>query len=157
MNTIINIPVSGAAKWYTLKMSLILALIMLFSLILSSCRQSQPGQPQTKTDAKLEVLYFHTAMRCPACLAIENSTKKVLNEKYNLQLANGIIRFSSIDFDAKENSDIVEKYQVSYLTLLIIKADGTKTDLTNQALQYAEANPEKFMELLAAEVDNNLR
>jgi len=140
-----------------MKKILNLTQIMLFSLILISCGQSHSNQPQTKTDAKLEVIYFHTDMRCPACIAIENAKKRVLDEKYKLQLENGSIRFTSINFDSKENKDIVEKYQVGYLTLLIIKADGSKTDLTNTALKYAEAKPEKFMELLAAEVDKNLK
>ena len=152
-----EIPGSGCSKCDSTKKILNLILILFFSLILWSCSQSQSNQPRTNTDARLEVIYFHTDMRCPACIAIENSTKKVLDEKYKLQLENGTIRFTSVNFDAKENKDIVEKHQVSYLTLLIIKADGTKTDLTNTALQYAEAKPEKFMELLTAEVDKNLR
>jgi hypothetical protein len=129
---------------------------VLYSIFFWSCRQSPAVQKQTNSVAKLEVLYFHTAMRCPACVAIENNTKKVLDENFKSQMERGTIQFISCNIDEKVNSSLVEKYQVSYLTLLIIKADGTKTDFTNTAFQYADTKPEKFMELLKAEIDKNL-
>jgi hypothetical protein len=59
-----------------------------------------------------------------------------------------------VDEDA--NKALVEKYQIGYSTLLIIKADGTKTDFTNTAFQYAKANPTKYKELLKTEIDKQL-
>jgi hypothetical protein len=132
-------------------------IVVLFSIFFLSCRQSQTIRSQTNSDAKLEVLYFHTAMRCPACVAIENNTKKVLDDFYKTQLEKGIIKFTSFNIDERSNSSLLEKYQVSYLTLLIIKADGTKTDFTNTAFQYADTKPEKFIELLKAEIDKELK
>jgi hypothetical protein len=132
-------------------------IVVLVSIFSWSCRQSHTIRSQTNSDAKLEVLYFHTAMRCPACIAIENNTKRVLDENFKTQLDSGIIRFTPCNIDEKSNSSLLEKYQVSYLTLLIIKADGTKTDFTNTAFQYADTKPEKFMELLKAEIDKNLK
>jgi hypothetical protein len=40
---------------------------------------------------------------------------------------------------------------------LIIKADGTRTDFTDSAFKYADTKPEKYMELLKAEIDKNLK
>ena len=131
--------------------------VMLFCTLIFSCRQSQPGQAPINSNAKLEVLYFHSATRCPACTAIENITKKVLDENYKTQTDNGIIHFTSLSFDESANKSLVEKYQVSYLTLLIIKPDGTKTDLTSMAFQYAESKTDKFEELLKAEIDKSLK
>ena len=133
-----------------------LSLMVLFLTTFLSCRQSQTKQKQTHSNAKLEVLYFHTTDRCPACLAIENNTKKVLDDDFKSQTDKGIIRFTSYDFEDKTNKSLVEKYQISYLTLLIIKSDGTKTDFTNTAIRYAETKPAKFEELLKAEIDKNL-
>jgi thiol-disulfide isomerase/thioredoxin len=130
--------------------------LILFCIFFMSCRQSPPNQAGTDSDAQLEVIYFHTAMRCPACLAIEENTKKVLDDYFKPQMAKGIIKFTSCNIDAKENKPLVEKYQVSYLTLLILKEDGTKTDFTKSSFQYAETKPEKFRELLKAEIDKNL-
>jgi thiol-disulfide isomerase/thioredoxin len=134
-----------------------LSAAILFSTVFLSCRQSQTNQSITNSDAKLEVLYFHSTDRCPACIAIENNTKKVIDEDYKTQKENGIIKFISLNFDQKANRSLVEKYQISYLTLLIIKADGTKTDFTNTAFKYADSNPAKYEELLKAEIDKNLK
>jgi hypothetical protein len=134
-----------------------LSAAILFSTVFLSCRQTQTNQLFTKSNAQLEVLYFHSAERCPACLAIENNTKKVIDEYYNIQKEKGIINFRSFNFDDKANKSLVEKYQISYLTLLIIKADGTKTDFTNTALKYADSKPAKYEELLIAEIDKNLK
>ena len=101
------------------------------------------NQAQTNSDAKLEVIYFHTSLRCPACITIEENTKKVLYEKFKTQIDSGIIKFTACNIDEKANKSLVEKYQISYLTLLIIKADGTKTDFTDSAFKYADTKPEK--------------
>ncbi|HZY25575.1 MAG TPA: nitrophenyl compound nitroreductase subunit ArsF family protein [Bacteroidales bacterium] len=134
-----------------------LSIAMLIIITLLSCRQSQTIQSKTNSNAKLEVLYFHVTERCPACLAIENNTKKVLDDNFKTQMDNGIIKFTSYNIEEKTNKSLVEKYQISYLTLLIIKSDGTKTDFTNTAFQYADAKPAKFEELLKAEIDKNLK
>jgi len=134
-----------------------LLIVILFIPALLSCRQSQSNQSKTNSNAKLEVLYFHVTERCPACLSIENNTKKVLDDNFKTQMDNGIIKFTSYNIEEKTNKSLVEKYQISYLTLLIIKSDGTKTDFTNTAFQYADAKPAKFEELLKAEIDKNLK
>lgn len=140
-----------------MKKILDLSVVIFFITIFLSCRQSHTNQTQTNYDAQLEVIYFHTSMRCPACIAIEDNTKKVLDDNFKTQIDSGIIKFTLCNIDEKANKSLAEKYQVSYLTLLIIKADGTKTDLTNTAFQYADTKPDKFMELLKAEIDKNLK
>jgi hypothetical protein len=134
-----------------------LLMTILFTTFFLSCRQSQTNEKQIYSNAKLEVIYCHTTERCPSCIAIENNTKKVLDENYKLQMDSGIIKYTSCNIDEKVNRSLVEKYQISYLTLLIIKADGTKTDFTNTAFKYADTKPEKFMELLSTEIDKNLK
>jgi hypothetical protein len=130
--------------------------IILITFFLS-CRQSPTNQMLSHSNTQLEVIYFHTSERCPACIAIENNTKKVLDDLYKAQIDRGIIKFTSCNIDDRTNKALVEKYQVSYLTLLIIKPDGTKTDFTDNAFKYADTNPEKFMDLLKAEIDKSLR
>jgi hypothetical protein len=145
------------SKTNLMKKILGVSAVIVFITFFLSCRQSQTNQTQTNSSAKLEVLYFHSTERCPACIAIENNTKKVLDENFKTLLDSGIIQFRSLNMDEKANKSLVEKYQISYLTLLIIKAAGTKSDFTNTAFQYADTKPEKFMELLKAEVDNNMK
>lgn len=116
-------------------------------------------QAQTKA-ASLEVYYFHGTNRCPTCNAIESNAKKVLNDSYKSQIANGTIKFTSFNLDDKANEALVKKYEISFSTLLIIKKTGAKeqkSDLTDMAFQYARTNPAKYANLLKAELDKNLK
>jgi len=131
--------------------------VVLFSTMFLACSQAQTKKSVTTSNAKLEVYYFHSTNRCPTCNAVENNAKKLLEESYKTELANGTIKFASFNMDESANKTLVEKYQVSTSTLLIIKANGTKTDFTNTAFQYARTNPTKYAELLKIEIDKNLK
>ena len=133
-----------------------LSAVVLLSTLILSCRQSPVNQALVNSDAKLEVIYFHTSLRCPACIAIENNTKKVLEDYFKSKIDSGIIKFTACNIDEKANRSLVKKYQVSYLTLLIVNANGTKTDFTDASFKYADTKPEKFTELLRYEIDKNL-
>jgi hypothetical protein len=130
---------------------------LLLSTLFLSCKHTQTDQKPANSKARLQVLYFHSTIRCPTCNAIENNTEKVLNENFKIQMDNGIINFTSFNIDKKENRTLIEKYQISYTTLLLIKADGTKTDFTYAAFEYAYAEPVKYTELLKAEIEKNLK
>jgi hypothetical protein len=104
----------------------------------------------------LRVYFFHLTERCPACTAVEKETKAVLNKHFKTQFDRGIIEFTSFNIDRKENRYIAQKYQVSYTSLLLVRADGTFTDFTNTSLNYAHMNPLKFEELLKAEIEKNI-
>lgn len=108
-------------------------------------------------NARLQVLFFHSTIRCPTCNAIEDNTKKMLEENFKTELDNGIISFASFNIDKAEYKAIVEKYQVSYTNLLLVKADGTKTDYTYTAFEYAYSEPAKYAELLKSEIEKNIK
>jgi thiol-disulfide isomerase/thioredoxin len=120
-----------------------------------SCSQAQTKTKKTST-GKLLVYYFHSTDRCVTCNAVENNARALLEESYKTKIDNGTIKFASYNIDEEENKALVEKYQVAFSTLLIIKADGTKTDFTNTAFQYAKNNPKKYKELLNAEIKKQL-
>jgi hypothetical protein len=135
-------------------MNFLLAAFILLALI--SCNHTPAVQPQPDTDAGLTVYFFHLTARCDACNAIEENTKRVLDRYFKSQTENGTIIFKSINIDKRENRLIVEKYQISYTSLLLVRADGTFTDLTNISLNYAFMDPSGFEELLKAEIDKNI-
>ena len=131
-----------------------LLIILLFSSML--------GFGQTKQNAgaskpKLEVLYFHATMRCATCNAIEKNALKLLEKDFKGQMENGNIRFNSYNVDEKENKALVDKHQISFSTLLLIKSDGTKIDFTRNGFQYALANPDKYESLLKTEIEKILK
>ena len=131
-----------------------LMIMMLFSTMI--------GFGQTKQNAgaskpKLEVLYFHATMRCATCNAIENNAVKLLLKDFKSQMENGQIKFSSFNVDESANKALVEKYQISFSTLLLIKSDGTKIDFTRNGFLYALANPDKYESLLKTEIEKILK
>jgi len=121
-----------------------------------SCGESQTNQDSVSSSAKLEVLYFHGTYRCATCNAVENNTQQLINDYYKSQVTDGIIKFAAYNVDEEKNKAIVEKYQISFSTLLLVKGDGSVTDFTNTAFQYAHTNPERYAELLKAEIDKQL-
>jgi len=137
-----------------------LLFVVLFSTLLFNCSKAQNNNNSSNSKTKLEVYYFHATNRCPTCNAVENNAKKLLEEKYKEQLENKTIKFTSINIDDDVNKALVEKYEISFSTLLIINKSGTKEivkDFTDIAFQYARTNPEKYANLLAEELNNNLK
>ena len=108
------------------------------------------------SNAKLQVMYFHATNRCETCNAVEDNALKLLRQQYKKQMDKGDITFASYNVDDEANIVLVEKYEISFSTLLLVKADGTKTDLTDVAFQYAHTEPLKYADLLKVEIDKNL-
>ena len=133
-------------------------LAVLLSILFVSTNQAQTQKKSTNQQAKIEVLYFHATGRCPTCLAVENNSKKFLEENFKSEMESGLITFSSIDFNEKEGREIADKYEVVFSTLLIIKKNPKeiKTDFTNEGFSYALNNPEKFKTLFTDEIKKNL-
>ena len=140
-----------------MKKTINLIIGVVFIAMTLSCNQKHTKQNDTISNAKLEVFYFHSSFRCPTCKAVENLAKKTLDENYKTELNNGTIKFASYNVDEEVNKALVEKYEISFSTLLFIKADGTKIDFTNTAFQYANTDPVKYAELLKIEIDRNLK
>jgi hypothetical protein len=134
------------------KLTGLMILMLLSALIVSGVYvQTQQNVPASKP--KLEVLYFHATMRCPTCLAIEDNARKVIQQNFKPLLDNGMIKFEAYNVDEKANKPLVDKYEITFSTLLLVKSDGTKVDFTGKAFQYALANPAKYESLLNAEIE----
>ncbi len=130
-----------------------LACCIIFTI---SCRQAPPGEWVPDPDAVLNVYFFHINERCEACNAIEANTKTVLDKHYRTLIDNGTVKFYSFNVSAKGNRAVTQKYQVSYTSLLLVRPDGTVTDYTNTAFNYAAIDPLKFQDLLKSEIEKNL-
>lgn len=125
-------------------------------LAAQSCGHAPVASLDPDPDTALRVYFFHLSSRCEACDAVEANTLQVLDKHYKELLNDEKIRFRSFGIENRNNRDIIRKYQVSYTTLLLIRADGSYTDFSNTALNYANMNPAKFDELLKEEIDRNL-
>lgn len=133
-------------------------IVVIFVVLANNVCFAQNANKNSKN--KVKIMYFHGTNRCVTCNSVENNAKKLLDEQYKAQLTDGTITFVSYNIDEKANEALVEKYEIGFSTLLIIKNDGKtekKTDFTDKAFQYAKNNPDKYKNLLKAEIDKNLK
>lgn len=115
-------------------------------------RTAQPsGEKVTAADQKaaseVQVYYFHATRRCATCQAVESVTEKTIKENYGEKVS-----FESINNEEDASNPLIERYEISGQTLLIIKGDQ-KADLTNEAFLYARTSPGKFQKKLKSAID----
>lgn len=107
-------------------------------------------------EKKVEVYYFHNTRRCATCQAVEDETKKALEQFYPNQMKDGSVAFLSINLEEGDNEAFAEKLGVSGQTLLFV-AGEKKVDLTNDAFMYATTKPEKLHKEIRKTVDEMLK
>ena len=133
-----------------MKKEFLLVFIVILILLSYSCNaQSDKGvvsANQLQPDM-VEVYYFHFTQRCVTCRAIENETKKAIDELYSDALNEEKITFISLNLEEEDGKKMAEKLNISGQTLLIVK-DEKQVNLTNDGFLYARTNPEKLREAL---------
>jgi hypothetical protein len=130
-------------------------LSLLFVLSFSADLKAQTGNT-IPSGVKIEVVYFHAPNRCPTCIATENNTKQILEKHFKSEMSKGLITFTSLDLKDEKNEDLVEKYEIVFPTLLILKKQGNKevkTDYSTKAFQYAYTEPDKYETIFQAEMN----
>lgn len=125
-------------KWY---------LLASLALLLLSCgNTSQTTDTHAVNDGKLHIYYFHTAKRCPTCLAIEQATEQLLQTHYVQHLGDKIV-YQTVNLSDPQNATLANTYQVAWSSL-ILHRDTLRIDLTQEAFAYARTEPERFQQLL---------
>ena len=105
------------------------------------------GQP------KVEVYYFHAKMRCPTCLAVEEQTKKTLDENFAEDLKSGVIKLMVLNLEEKENKAITEQFEIGWSSLILYVPESKKTvNLTEDAFANARSHPEDFRKELLEKI-----
>ncbi len=133
-------------------MKVITIALLFMSIVLSACAQTDsPKTVPTAESDGIEVLYFHGKQRCATCIAIEKQTKQAVEE-----LGDNRLTMRTIDISKKENESIVEKYEVAWSTLIVVK-DGNVLNLTELGFSLARNNPDGFRERLKSEIKQLLK
>ncbi len=125
------------------KITILISLFLLFATTLFS-----------QVEPRLIVYYFHATHRCNTCTEIEKQTKLLLDASFIDQLETGIIQFKSIDYEAEENKDLVNRYYAYGSTLLLVTPDdeSKNKDFTDKAFELAVNKPTKYHQELAKEI-----
>jgi len=103
---------------------------------------------QAVNSSTVYVYYFHGKQRCKTCIAVEKITKETLDSLYS---GNSSIVYTEVNTDDPAFSEITEKFQISWSSLIISKGEE-KIDLTD----FAFANALKSPELLKVELEKTL-
>lgn len=139
-----------------------LAIIFVAAFCLVSCgidsgnsKQNTESTDPTETVQqpaadKVSVLYFHGKQRCIICRTIEKCAREVVAGMNPAQ-----VEMRVIDISDDANSEIVEKYEVAWSSLILERGEQT-IDLTDMAFRYAKNNPEEFNTLLKGEITKML-
>lgn len=97
------------------------------------------SQPQ------VEVYYFHATMRCPTCLAVEEQTRKTLDENFAEDMKSGAIQLKVLNLEEKDNKAISEKFEIGWSSLILyVPASDKSVNLTEDAFANARSHPDEF-------------
>ena len=126
-----------------------LSFATLVMLLFTACNSEAQNTKQTSnatSDAKIEVIQFHSEHRCMTCNKIETLTKETLKAYPN-------IPFSLVNVDDNKNEKKAKQFEATGTALfLYYPKTGKKKDLTDFAFMNA-GNKEKFIEELKKEID----
>ncbi len=129
----------------------ILSLMILVGMVaVSAQNQNKEIASSNQDETSVKAYYFHATNRCVTCKAVEAVSIEVINESYADKVSLKIF-----NREKDENKALVEKYQISGQTLLIVKGDKV-INLTNEAFLNARSNPEKFKLKLKSTLDSLL-
>jgi hypothetical protein len=114
-------------------------------LLLPAWMTMQAQDVTSSAKPKVEVYYFHATMRCPTCLAVEEQTKKTLDENFAADLKAGTIQLKVLNLEEKENKALTEKFEVGWSSLILyVPATDKSLNLTEDAFANARSNPDVF-------------
>jgi hypothetical protein len=113
------------------------------SLMMMLIHFSSNGQTEQKQDKpageiteQVGVYYFHFTRRCNTCIAVEENSKKVVEELYPEQVKSGEYFFQAVNLDEESSKAIAEKIGVEMQALIVVHGDK-KIDITGEGFMYA--------------------
>lgn len=130
---------------------------LLFSI---ACLLSISVFAQKKSEAYVEILYFHGKQRCVSCRAIEKYTKEVVYKDLAELVKKGKVRFKEIDISTPYGEKIADKYHVSWSSLYVNKWKNGKemrNDMTRFGFKYARNKKDVFKKTLKQKIINLLK
>ncbi len=110
-------------------------------------------------NVKIDVLYFHTTVRCESCLKIEEHTFNTINDIFEKELKDSTITVASIDFWEEGNEQYEKDYKFDTQTLILSKkVNGKEVKWKNldKIFEYA-GNYLHFQKYLKEEIDTFLK
>ena len=111
--------------------------IVLLMCSLSSFAQANKQPIKTTVKPKVEVYYFHYAIRCATCIAVESNSKNALTALYTDKVKTGEYTFKGVNLDEPTSKSLAKKLKVGGQSLLVV-CDDKQLDLTTKVFLYAQ-------------------
>ena len=111
--------------------------VLILMCTVSSFAQANKQPLKTTVKPKLEVYYFHYAIRCATCLAVENNSKNALTALYPEKVKAGEYTFKGVNLDEASSKAIAKKLKVGGQSLVVV-CDDKQLDLTTKVFLYAQ-------------------
>lgn len=142
-------------------------LIMLTLLLIAACGSGSQNKEKSATAISqlsaaetanvadsntVYVYYFHSKQRCKTCIAVEKVVKETIDSSFIEQPK---VEFIVVLTDEPDNKALIEKYEISYNSLIISKGENS-ANITEEAFANAVNKPEALVELIKKEVSNRL-
>jgi len=128
-------------------------LLFLFVLLLPGWMMLEAQDVTNGTKPKVEVYYFHATMRCPTCLAVEEQTRKTLDENFAVEMKAGTIQLKVLNLEEKENKALTEKFEIGWSSLILYVPESDKSvNLTEDAFANARTHAEEFRKELQEKI-----
>jgi hypothetical protein len=116
------------------------ASIVIMMVFIQFSSSGQADQKQNSSESKITsevgVYYFHFSRRCSTCIAVEENSKKAVEELYPEQIKSGAYFFQGVNLDEDSSKDIAKKLDVGMQALLVVHGDK-KIDITGEGFMYA--------------------
>lgn len=131
----------------TLNYLLALFIMMGFNISCNAQAGNEDNLTKISGTDKVEVFYFHYTRRCVTCQAVENESKKAVEELYG-----GKVSFTGYNLEEPSGEKKGKELGVSGQTLLIVKGD-TKINMTSEGFMNARTNPQKLKGIIKEKID----
>lgn len=136
--------------------------LLLIAAALTGCRQAatetadksaqESSTPNLSPDTTVvNVLYFHGKARCKTCIAVGAVAKQAVGSF----AGNEKVVFTEINISENDYEDLVEKYQVTWNALIIMRGNDA-IEITDQAFATAISNPQALEKLVKDEIAKRL-
>jgi hypothetical protein len=137
-----------------LKVLMALTAIFAISLITATAQPAnrKSGDPEI-SENKVEVYYFHYSRRCAACQAVEDQSKKALEDLYPEQMKKGDVVFIEVNLEDNSNGALMEKLNIQGQTLLVVKGNNQK-NITHAGFMHARSRPDRLREEIKKAIES---
>lgn len=123
--------------------------------VAASKKAIEKGEPTKVTPDNVVVYYFHGTRRCPTCLGIQKVIEETIEEKFAKEIEADMLIFEDLNFEEEKNKSYVEKYQLTFSTMIVTARAGetvVKWDNAGKIWDYANAHDD-----LKTYVEKNIR